>query len=279
LSNGVNESLQAKTLTIADSDKLIVSMISGLRDLRQNGWQDVWREIEDKCQNLDLDASQFEKRRNAPKLQSTYIFFTTAGHRLPTHEKPEDHFRVELFLPVLDRTLAEMERRFSEQTLAITNSIQALLCPDSEKFLHFDLLKPFLSHYGETCGVVSSLPQAEMMIAADMIARQRSIELKSGNCASLTISDVIQLISHTPQAFINLMKCIQIAMTIPVTSVSCERSFSSMKFVKNALRSRTGDQRLSDLLTLHVCSERTRGLDIDTIVNCFADRPGRRLTF
>jgi hypothetical protein len=87
LSNGVNESLlAATTLTIADSDKLTVNMVSGLRDVRQNGWLDVWREIEEKCQNVDLDASQFEKCRNAPKLQSTYIFFTTAGHRLPTHE-------------------------------------------------------------------------------------------------------------------------------------------------------------------------------------------------
>jgi len=61
---------------------------------------------------------------------------------------------------------------------------------------------------------------------------------------------VLELLTQNPHAFTNLMTCIQTGMTIPVTSASCERTFSSMKLLKNWLRNKTGDRRLSDLLTL-----------------------------
>ena len=50
--------------------------------------------------------------------------------------------------------------------------------------------------------------------------------------------------------FPKLLKCIQIALTIPVTAASCEHSFSAMKLIKTYLRNRAGDDRLSDLTVL-----------------------------
>ena len=69
----------------------------------------------------------------------------------------------------------------------------------------------------------------------------------------------------------------QIAMTIPVTSASCERSFSAMKLVKPCLRNRSGDQRLSDLVTLFTCKDRE--LDRKEIIESFANASTRRVQF
>lgn len=43
--------------------------------------------------------------------------------------------------------------------------------------------------------------------------------------------------------------------TLPVTTCSCERSFSSLKFLKNYLRNSTGDDRLNGLALMYIHPE------------------------
>ena len=45
----------------------------------------------------------------------------------------------------------------------------------------------------------------------------------------------------------NLALAYRLILTLPVSSCSCERSFSAVKFVKNSLRSTMSSDRLSDL--------------------------------
>jgi len=54
LSNGVNETLQSTTLTIAESDQLINSTITALTDLHENGWQEVWGRRKNCAKRLEL---------------------------------------------------------------------------------------------------------------------------------------------------------------------------------------------------------------------------------
>ena len=78
----------------------------------------------------------------------------------------------------------------------------------------------------------------------------------------------------TPSAafpyLVNLLKCIQITLAIPVTSVSCERSFSAMKLIKTYLRNRAGDDRLSDLTVLF--AHKNRLVDRAKLIETFAER-------
>jgi len=50
--------------------------------------------------------------------------------------------------------------------------------------------------------------------------------------------------------FNNFFKAIQSFIVIPVTSCSCERSFSKLSIVKSKLRSTMGQDRLDGLLTM-----------------------------
>jgi len=49
---------------------------------------------------------------------------------------PSMSFRVELLLPVLDRILNELKRRFSDQALSGTGSLASAVCPSSSKFFY-----------------------------------------------------------------------------------------------------------------------------------------------
>ncbi len=59
-------------------------------------------------------------------------------------------------------------------------------------------------------------------------------------------------------------------MTIPVTNASGERSFSVLKRIKNYLWSVLGQEKLSSLAILAIESEITNKIDIDSIIDKFA---------
>ena len=69
-----------------------------------------------------------------------------------------------------------------------------------------------------------------------------------------------------------------VLITIPVSSVSSEHSFSVMRRVKKpVLRATMSDERLSNLSLLHI--HRTRNLSVEDVINKFTVRKNRRLAF
>ena len=63
----------------------------------------------------------------------------------------------------------------------------------------------------------------------------------------------------------DIYKLLHISVTLPVTSASCERSFSCMRCVKSYLRN-----RMADLACLSIHAERTKSLDVQKIIDSFA---------
>jgi len=112
-----------------------------------------------------------------------------------------------------------------------------------------------------------------MTVALNLVTKQLGDKLPQSD-----LQTVLKLLVPSV-AFPNLLKCVQIALTLPVTSASCERSFSAMNLIKTYLRNRTEDVRLSDLATLFVHKERARALDRDKIIDTFATRMDRRIQF
>lgn len=68
-------------------------------------------------------------------------------------------------------------------------------------------------------------------------------------------------------------------LTLPVTVASAERSFSKLKLIKNYLRSTMSEQRLSGLAILSIENARAKQLDLNHIVDTFAELKARRHVF
>ena len=110
-----------------------------------------------------------------------------------------------------------------------------------------------MSVYAETCVINKPLLKVELSVALNLLKHDLGDRLSTSNMQTV-------LSKLTPSAafpnLANLLKCIQITLTIPVTSASCERSFSAMKLIKTYLRNRAGDDRLSDLTVLFAHTNR-----------------------
>ena len=60
-------------------------------------------------------------------------------------------------------------------------------------------------------------------------------------------------------------------------AISCERSFSKLKLIKNYLRSAMSQTRLTDLAVLSIERELADGLNFDSVINNFAERKARKV--
>ncbi|CAF1991717.1 unnamed protein product [Rotaria magnacalcarata] len=133
-------------------------------------------------------------------------------------------------------------------------SISAL-CPDSEKFLESESLKPFaLEMKADFCSLCNEIEVLKSM-------------LKDTNLENIV--DLYHQVLPLKQAFPTIMSLIIIAMTIPISSTTRERTFSKMKLIKTTTRNTMSDKRLNDLCVLAV--ERDFAIDFEQLMNDFAD--------
>ncbi|XP_066975349.1 uncharacterized protein [Macrobrachium rosenbergii] len=165
----------------------------------------------------------------------------------------EHDFCVNLFCPVLDCFLAELDSRFSENNKQLLRSISAL-DPRRSKFFNAEIIEPMAVQYG----VELSDLAVEVRQAKTLIQRKESD------------------ISPYKDAFPDLCKLLTVAIVLPPTSAACEQSFSSMRLIKNYLRGTMDDLRLSSLPVLGIHMSRAKYIDMDKIVSKFAKRHDNR---
>jgi len=166
-------------------------------------------------------------------------------------------------VPVVESLLAELKRRFVvPQGATLATAVASALKLDYEGV---DYL---LEAYGATLKVDCDLAKAEMKL----ISAKRSpdgITAQDTNDDALTYTNLSALatdIKHYP----NALKLLQLAITLPVSSATCERAFSAMRRVQNYLRTTMDQHRFSSLSLLQIESELAAEIDIDKMVDEFA---------
>lgn len=149
--------------------------------------------------------------------------------------------------------LLELNDRFSSKTLSLMKSISTVY-PESANFLNIDEINDFCCHIG---GDTSALKN-EFLVIKPMLQSKK-------------IDNIVQLFNELismSDAFPQTLKMITNAITMPISQVTCERSFSKMKIIKNYLRNSMTDKRLSDLTVLAI--ERDFDINYERVIDKFA---------
>ena len=76
-------------------------------------------------------------------------------------------------------------------------------------------------------------------------------------------------------AYVNMHNMLQILITIPISSASCERSISTLRNLKTHLRNTMVQDRRNGLALMH--AHREMELDLEKIVALFANLHPRRM--
>ncbi len=81
-----------------------------------------------------------------------------------------------------------------------------------------------------------------------------------------TLQELLSVLKKNKGAFPVMITALEIALTLPVTSSSCERAFSVMKLIKTYLRNATSAHWLSDLGMISMNKTASRDLAVVDIL-------------
>ena len=167
-----------------------------------------------------------------------------------------------LFFPCIDRMINELGHRFSTVAGELMDGIQACH-PASKSFIGLHSLEKLATHYH-----IQLVPE-EVLVAKSFLSREDQDSIPD-------ILSVFKLLDS--MMFPSLRAILQVALTIPVSSCSCERSFSALRRLHTWLRSTMGQERLNELAVLSIERELVGDITEDEVIDEFARLKSRRHT-
>ena len=262
-----SDMLQAPSLDLAKALDLIHALQETLEDCRAGScFDDLWQqsvETANKC-NVAVEAVEKRTQRGNSRL-TEYLVESTVGQRR-SKEGDKDKFRTGVFYPILDHLNAELQRRFSKNNCDIMRGIQALN-PKGESFLE-----------EKTVLCLGCLFDCDVEDLKHELYQAKKVIQRKAQCGTelSSILDFTSFLEPYKEVFHQLFHLCRIAIALPVSSASCERSFSALKLIKNHLRTTMNDDRLSNIGLLSIERRRARSLNLDAFVERFAHQHQNR---
>lgn len=178
---------------------------------------------------------------------------------------PEQYFRIAIAIPLLDDFTNQLQVRFIDHqgVFQNLNSVLPSVCCNTSVVLHMEFLKVYKNK------VDLDLLEAEFSLWKIYWAKQAEYDRPS---------NAIEALSECNKEFYpNIFKLLQIFSTLPVTTCTPERTFSTLRRLKRYLRNACGQDRLCGLALMSV--HRNTWISTDDVVNIFASKHDRRLNF
>jgi hypothetical protein len=189
----------------------------------------------------------------------------TARNNIPA-DSPEQYYKRSIFLPFIDHFICQLQDRFINHHNVMTK-LQSLIpnfltnTTDVKYFQEVALFyKDILPNY-ETF-------DAEIKI---WLVKLKNVSERDRPTTSLTTLSVISY-----DFFPYIHSLLTILATLPVTTFTAERSFSTLRRLKTYLRNNMGEIRLTGLVLLNIY--RNFDLNVEEIIDRFARLP-RKLDF
>lgn len=260
VTENLHKFLQSQTVDLAKAVEYKRAVCATLKDMRTD---EKAAELYDRakafCAANQIPEPCATRQRQKQKRMEDYVVDSSCGavSDLGDAEK----LKTNLFLPCLDRMVAEMDQRFSSLTSQVLRGVEACN-PGSDNFLCEEDLRGLADHYNV------ALKPEEVLVAKNYLARKQE---------SLPITDMQCVFSLLDQVmFPTLTQVIQISLTIPVSSCTCERTFSVLRRLHTWLRSTMGQDRLHHLAIMSVEREELSKLSHSQVIDCFAKMKTRR---
>ena len=253
----LSDQLQSTSINMAKAADLVNATLDTLQLFRSDlEWQKHHKYTTDiaALHHISVSSPRPQRQRQLPRRFDDIMIMESTGAR-ETVETSES-YKISLYFPILDAIISELRNRFDNKNLDLMRAIQCCN-PSSSQFLEVDCLLPLIESY-------SCLNKDHVTMECTLAKRTlQNKEMES-------INDVLQEVYLLKEAFPTLVKLLQIALTIAVSTAQCERSFSALKRIKTFLRSTMSEQRLTDLALLSIEKELSQTLSLDDVIDRFA---------
>ncbi|MGL5904177.1 MAG: DUF4371 domain-containing protein, partial [Cetobacterium sp.] len=222
----VNVALQRSQLHLQKAAAMIETLKEDIQHLRENGFEEFWGKTTAAADELNLESPTIPRPRKIP------CRLDKGGAPPHIFQSPEAMYRQQ-YNETIDTATTSLDCRFSQSA-----------------FKHMQDIENFMTGKGD-CKTISQfygddLDESRLRLHLDMcidIAKQRGVQLN-------TFQEVVDFLKGDKGDSLRTMlpeltKLVKLALTVPVTSSTSERSFSGLRRLKTYLRSRMGQGRLN----------------------------------
>ncbi|XP_057793707.1 uncharacterized protein LOC131010250 [Salvia miltiorrhiza] len=255
--------LQRKDQDIVGAMRLVTLTKVVLQKMRENGWEALLDKVTSFCNDNDIGV---------PDMESRYIP-QGRSKRFAQQVSYLHHFRVDMFLEVIDLLLQELDNRFDEVNMEL---FICMACLDpKDGFSSFDkekVLKLATFYPSEFSSI--DLMALECQLDIFMEDMKRDVGFQNLQDVSSLLMKLVETKRHVTYPLIFLL--IKLVLIIPVATASVERAFSGMTYVKNRLRNSMGDQVLNDCLVTFIEKDMFLQVSDDEVVKRFEEMKTRR---
>ncbi|KAG4935092.1 hypothetical protein JHK82_049388 [Glycine max] len=183
------------------------------------------------------------------------------------------HYRAEIFYVAIDKICVEMDHRFSEGSNVILDCFSCLDPKNSFSKFDVDKLARLADIYhadfsDDDRGTIRD--QLETYVL--QVRRNASFSTRE-DVQSLAMK-MVQTEKHL--VFPLVYKLIELALILPVSTVSVERAFSAMKIIKSKLRNKINDVWFNDLMVCYTEREIFKSLDDIDIIRTFTAKKSQK---
>ncbi|XP_003389518.1 PREDICTED: zinc finger MYM-type protein 1-like [Amphimedon queenslandica] len=199
------------------------------------------------------------------------------GSSIHVFENPEQLYRKKYY-KAIDLIIAEIDRRFDQPTLLLLKEKETILI-ESCNGKNIELSPTMQEMYQ------ADINMEKLKLQQNMLPDEISTVNKNANMGIhhvTRVSTVCQVfnVGKLPKSMLKEVDTLlHLFLTIPLTTASAERSFSTLRRLKNYLRSTMTQKRLNHLILLHTHKKGTTGLDLRSIADDFISKNNRRVQF
>ena len=206
---------------------------------------ELWRKAK-------IIADEIGTELTKPRAVTISRFRSNCGVDTTDAGNAETYYRRNVYYPFIDHCIKEFSERFPESSLSRFTGHN--LHPSKVSQITSTEVKTIEDFYGE------DLPNRMAFAAEVEMWKEKCVEhLPDDQLEKMTLVDALKLADK--EFFPNVHEVLKLILTLPVGSVPCERSFSSMRRLKDWSRSTMNDDRLTGLALLYIHQDK----DIDKV--------------
>ena len=204
ITKSLSDQLQSKEIDLALAADLVISTSDTLKTLRSDDtWDHIYKYITEVATIHNIVVQELRQCWRPHRVDDFVSFQSTAstGHRESLNSS--ESLKTNIYFPVLDHILSEIDHRFTQTNLDLMKSLQACH-PSSSNFLEPSQLNPLASLYSLSTD----------LLATECVLVKRTLQDKDLN----TVIDVYWNILPLQIAFPTVKKILQIGLMLAVNT-------------------------------------------------------------
>lgn len=267
--DNLSKALQAKVISAAEGQQTADMVVQTLQKLRDDQQYDLfWMKMIKMSESLEVENAQVPRKRKLPKRYDDGLA------EAEFHNDPKLYYRQHYF-EAIDLAINCIQGRFQQPGYQIYSNLEQLLLKASQG-------QDYASEFEHTCSFYKDDFQLDMLRAQlQIFTNECQRQQKETGIPFTTVFDIKEFFCTLTDSQKSLLsevcKVVKLILIMPATNATSERSFSALRRVKSYLRSTMSQQRLNNLLILHVHKDITDTIDLQKIATEFIGDSEHRL--